>query len=180
MRCLGGCALWYFVYLVDVRTIESSHQHVKVGRWKAFDLKCDACKISKLVRVDVVRRLDKESRPWKCVHCVSSNRLLTISTKHGKYGSGSYRSWLKMKDRCLNPKHVHSKHYLQRGIGICEKWMSFIGFYEDMSDRPVGYSLDRIDNYKGYFKENCRWIPLNDQPKNRRDSKKPYTPPFRQ
>ena len=76
--------------------------------------------------------------------------------------------------------HVHSKTYLQRGIGVCEKWMSFIGFYEDMGDRPAGYSLDRIDNYKGYLKENCRWIPLVDQPKNRRDSKKPYTPPFRQ
>ena len=82
-----------------------------------------------------------------------------------------------MKDRCLNPMHVHSKNYLQRGIAVCEKWMSFEGFYEDMGDRPNGWSLDRIDNYKGYFKENCRWIPLRDQPKNRRICRKPYTPP---
>ena len=177
---MGGCNTWYFVYLVDVRTIESSHQPVKAGRWRAFELKCDTCKKQKLVRVDVVRRLDKESRPWKCNHCVSSKWLFNLSTKHGKYGSGSYRSWIKMKDRCLNPNHVHSKNYLQRGIGICQKWMTFEGFYEDMGDRPVGYSLDRIDNYKGYLKENCRWIPLVDQPKNRRNSKKPYTPPFSQ
>ena len=173
---MGDCNDWYFGYLVDVQTIEPNHQHVKVGRWKFFDLKCDVCKTSKLVRVDVVRRLDKQSRPWRCNHCVASERLLRLSTRHGKYGSGSYMSWRKMKDRCLNPNHVHSKNYLQRGIGICQKWMTFEGFYEDMGDRPVGYSLDRIDNHKGYLKENCRWIPLADQPKNRRNSKKPYTP----
>lgn len=81
-----------------------------------------------------------------------------------------------MKDRCLNPNHPYSKHYLERGIVICEKWMSFTGFYEDMGDRPNGYSLDRIDNEGGYCKENCRWIPLRDQPKNRRICKKRYHP----
>jgi len=82
-----------------------------------------------------------------------------------------------MKDRCLNPNHLHSKHYSAKGITVCDKWMSFEGFYEDMGDRPPGYSLDRIDNGLGYFKENCRWIPLRDQPKNRSICHKPYVPP---
>jgi len=82
-----------------------------------------------------------------------------------------------MKDRCLNPNHLHSKHYSAKGITVCDKWMSFEGFYEDMGDRPPGYSLDRIDNGLGYFKENCRWIPLRDQPKNRSICHKPYAPP---
>jgi hypothetical protein len=173
---VGGCNGWYFGYLVDVQTIESNHQHVKVGRWKFFDLKCDVCKTSKLVRVDVVRRLDKQSKPWRCNHCVASEWLFKLSTRHGKYGSGSYRSWIKMKDRCLNPAHVYSKYYRLKGVTICEKWLSFEGFYEDMGDRPDGYSLDRIDNNLGYFKDNCRWIPLRDQPKNRLICKKKYVP----
>ena len=174
---MGDCNPWCIVYDVHVQPIEPNNQRIKVGRWNFFDLKCITCETRRLVRVDVVRVLDKKKSPWNCNSCTASENLTRLSTRHGKYGSGSYCSWRKMKDRCLNPNHVGSKHYFQRGIGICEKWMSFEGFYEDMGNRPNGWSLDRIDNYKGYFKENCRWIPLRDQSKNRRDSKKPYTPP---
>lgn len=82
-----------------------------------------------------------------------------------------------MKDRCLNPNHKYSRHYLEKGILVCEKWLKFEGFYEDMGDRPNGYSLDRIDNNIGYSKGNCRWIPLRDQPKNRSCCKLKYVPP---
>ena len=159
-----------------MQSLESSHPIVRVGRWKHLDLPCVSCGKRKLVRIDVVRCLDQESRLWRCNHCTSSEYATKISTKHGKYYSGAYRSWIKMKDRCLNPNHTHSRYYLERGIGVCKKWMLFEGFYEDMGDRPDGYSLDRIDNNLGYFKENCRWIPLRDQPKNRRICSKPYTP----
>ena len=157
-----------------MQSIESSHQIVKRGHWRFCDLPCLTCETRKFVRIDVVRMLDKESRKWRCVHCTSSEHATKTSTKHGRYNSGAYRSWRKMKDRCLNPNHPYSRYYLERGVSVCEKWMSFNGFYEDMGDRPQGYSLDRIDNNKGYFKENCRWIPLVDQPKNRSICRKPY------
>jgi hypothetical protein len=160
-----------------VQSLESNFPIVRVGRWKHLDLSCVTCGTHKLVRIDVVRSLDKESRLWRCNQCTASEYATKASTKHGKYYSGAYRSWIKMKDRCLNPNHPHSRYYLERGIRVCEKWMSFTGFYEDMGDRPVGYSLDRIDNDLGYLKENCRWIPLRDQPKNRRICSKPYIPP---
>lgn len=76
-----------------------------------------------------------------------------------------------MKDRCLNPAHMHYHNYGGRGITICEKWLSFLGFFEDMGEMPEkGYSIDRIDPDLGYYKENCRWIPRNYQQKNRRKS----------
>ena len=39
-------------------------------------------------------------------------------------------------------------------------------FLEDMGERPNGKSLDRIDNNKGYNKENCKWADEKEQKSN--------------
>jgi len=178
MRCLGSCNVWWSCYHVCVRRSKNTEPCLIIKNRKYFIRNCITCNKEQPIRDDIVAKLKKENRSWECNNCVGSKRLSKICLKHGQYGSGSYRSWRKMKDRCLNPNHKYSKYYLQNGITICKKWMLFDGFYEDMGDRPNGYSLDRIDNRLGYFKENCRWIPLHDQPKNRLICKKPYTPNF--
>jgi len=91
------------------------------------------------------------------------------------YGTPTYVSWQKMKDRCLNSNHKYFHLYGGRGITIDPKWMSFEGFLEDMGTMPEsGFSIDRVDNEIGYTKNNCRWIPRNEQQKNRRVCKKEY------
>lgn len=83
-----------------------------------------------------------------------------------------------MKDRCLNPNHKYYSLYGGRGITVATEWLSFEGFYRDMGNMPkANFSLDRIDNNLGYFKENCRWIPKNHQQKNRRNTRAPYIVP---
>lgn len=88
-------------------------------------------------------------------------------TKHGKYGTKAYRVWQNMKTRCLNPKNKFFPLYGGRGIRVCEKWMEFEGFYDDMGNPPPGATLDRIDNDAGYSKSNCRWRSMKDQSNNR-------------
>ena len=39
-----------------------------------------------------------------------------------------------------------------------------------MGDRPDGLELDRIDNERGYSKENCKWSTRKEQLSNRRNS----------
>jgi hypothetical protein len=55
-------------------------------------------------------------------------------------------------------------HYAHRSC--CPEWESFERFYKDMGECPNGFSLERIDNEKGYFPDNCIWIPIADQAKN--------------
>ena len=93
-----------------------------------------------------------------------------IVTKHWKSYTAAYSRWTNMKDRCRNKRNIRFHRYGGRGIGICKKWESFDNFYYDMGDPPCGMTLDRIDNNKGYSKENCRWATYKEQQRNMHNS----------
>lgn len=80
-----------------------------------------------------------------------------------------YRAWKGMRSRC-NPKstYARNKHYRVNGITVCERWNSYANFIDDIGLAPSPkHSLDRIDNLKGYFPENCRWTTQDIQVRNR-------------
>lgn len=48
--------------------------------------------------------------------------------------------------------------------------MKFENFFEDMGARPPRLSIERIDNSKGYYKDNCKWATHQEQRNNTRQN----------
>jgi hypothetical protein len=98
-----------------------------------------------------------------------------IKTKHPLYNR-----WNVMRHRCRNRNYRDYKYYGAIGIDVCEEWYDDFWAYADyMMSLPnalkKGYSLDRIDNNKGYFPGNIRWATKSQQSSNRSRYGKGYT-----
>lgn len=88
---------------------------------------------------------------------------------HGARQSKEYRCWISIKSRCLNPRNTGFKHYGARGIAICDRWLTFENFLEDMGRKPSPRnSIERKDVNGNYEPGNCLWATQTEQMRNTR------------
>ena len=96
------------------------------------------------------------------------------NSKHGHTthtsSSPTYKSWHMMMQRCGNPNYSQYADYGGRGITVCNRWKTFQFFLQDMGLRPIGMTLDRKNNNKGYTLANCKWSTKVEQQRNQRSN----------
>ena len=99
---------------------------------------------------------------------IKDNTILCKSTNSNM--KSLQRIYSAMMDRCYNENNKSFIHYGAQGIEVCERWHNrknfIIDMYEEydkmynesdgqMRNKP---SIDRIDPFKGYNPENCKWV----------------------
>ena len=128
---------------------------------------CD-CGNTKIVRKPNL--LYKRCRSCGCLESENRRRKKPTLIKHGLSHLRLYHIWHGMKRRCYNPSDYGYKQYHDKlKITICKEWKNNIKNFIEWALKN-GYqdnlTIDRINTYKGYSPDNCRWVTSAEQMKN--------------
>ena len=118
--------------------------------------------------------------------CLAKEHLKDMArgnVTHGMTDSRLLGCYKGMMSRCYREKDIHYKAYGGRGIIVCEEWknnkQSFIdwalnnGYRDDLT-------IERIDVNGNYEPNNCTWIPMSEQYKNKQSNCHKLPQPYRE
>lgn len=150
-----------FTRLTVIKRLPSTNS--KNSRWLC---QCDCGRFTEMTRPSLTTGASKSCG------CLKRETTVARFTTHGEGSKDTlsleYMSWARMLNRCRNPNGPKFPRYGQRGISVCDRWLKFENFLEDMGRRPPECnSIDRIDNERGYEPGNCRWSTPFQQSRNK-------------
>ena len=135
------------------------------GKHYYWNCKC-SCGTVKEIRAD---RFSNKKFPHPSCGCIKNEkgkqRLIELSSTHGESKSRLYYIWSSMLYRS-----GRLKNYTH--IDVCTEWKDFICFrdWAITNGYSKELSIDRIDNLKGYYPSNCRWVDRDTQNNNKRNN----------
>ena len=110
--------------------------------------------------------------------CLSSRHTIGDRNRtHGMSGTRFQTIFQNILLRCNNKKDNNYKKYGAKGIKCF--WNSFQEFINDMYKDYIDHlekfgekntQIDRINNYGHYCKNNCRWVTIKEQARNKKQS----------
>lgn len=146
-------------HMLTVVNVSDSYTLPCGQKTKRVVVNCD-CGATKIVNWSPLRR----GKIFSC-GCI-------VGEQHGLSGTKLYRVWRAIRERCSGKatNDNANKRYFERGITICNEWnKSFSSFHKWAIDN--GYKddleIDRKDNNKGYYPDNCRFVDIFTNVNNR-------------
>ena len=107
--------------------------------------------------------------------CYRRERAGETHRKYGKSYTKVRNAWMKMRDRCYDPKSEQFRNYGGRGISVADIWQGehgFKNFYAHIGEPPSPkHTLDRINTDGNYEPGNVRWSTQKVQQNNRRNNR---------
>lgn len=140
------------------------------GRGVEWVCKCD-CGKETVVKANSLRQGNTKS-----CGCLHREILIRRNRKHGRAARGNksrlYGIWSRMRQRCSDPGTEDYERYGGRGITVCEEWQDFQAFHDWACANGYrdDFSIERIDNDGDYEPDNCKWIPMERQARNKRNN----------
>jgi hypothetical protein len=110
-----------------------------------------------------------------CLRKILMKSVRYKSEDHKKYSeeernSKLFKRWRGIWSRTqTGPSNKNYKIYAGKGISVCNEWRDYYAFksWALSNGFSENLTIDRIENFKGYEPNNCRWVSMAENLKNR-------------
>lgn len=150
-------------------------------------------KYNKLTAVKLDRKTDREYWLFQCecgntkvinktsvvtgraksCGCLRAEKVSRVNLIDGRKKNPLYPIWRSIIQRCTNPNDKSYKDYGSRGVNVCVEWQNDFNLFNQWcidNGWIKGLEIDRIDNDKGYYPNNCRFVERKDNARNKRSN----------